>query len=322
LLVLGLVLLRAPAVAGQSRPGDILYFENSFIRATSPDGSPRTGFSVFAVPGQFDSLQDMVVGPGGDVFYTRALTTQSAPTEFVRYNALTGSTQVVATSPAGEGQYRGVALERGGTILLAKGNELIRYDPLTGARTVAASGGELRNLFDVDVASDGGIYVSRLSSVSSLDRGLVRIDPATGAQRVVVADPGPETSLGHIAVAPDGRIFTHSDTGRSVLQIDPNTGVITPFYEAPATGPAELFVTDLAFDAAGDLIASDIRQPIAQLTDGRIVRFDLDTARLSVVLFDGTMQNPIAVAVHVPEPTAAAALAAILFPFLARRRRA
>ncbi len=96
------------------------------------------------------------------------------------------------------GPPRGIGKETDGDILVTLQTappRLVRIDADTGALTVVAEGGLLIAPTGLDVAPDGAILVAdqnaRANPTTNLQSvgGLVRIDPGTGAQTLVAADP-------------------------------------------------------------------------------------------------------------------------------------
>ena len=110
----------------------------------------------------------------------------------------TGTRSVLVPVEALGGPPRGIGKEAGGDLLVTLQTippRLVRIDANTGALTTVTEGGLLIAPTGVDVAPDGVILVADQSArinpntnVRSVG-GLVRVDPGTGAQTLVAADP-------------------------------------------------------------------------------------------------------------------------------------
>lgn len=110
----------------------------------------------------------------------------------------TGAKSVLVPVETLGGPPRGIGKEADGDLLVTLQSSpprLVRIDANTGAITVLAEGGLLLAPTGVDVAPDGTILVAdqnaRMNPVTNVQcvGGLLRIDPGTGAQTLVAADP-------------------------------------------------------------------------------------------------------------------------------------
>ncbi|MFK0047438.1 hypothetical protein ACIQU4_25645 [Streptomyces sp. NPDC090741] len=81
-----------------------------------------------------------------------------------------------------------VVVEQAGHSADPDAPRVIRIDPAGGARTVVSSGGELVSPVDVVVDHDGNIrniLVVDANAFEGFSGGVIKVDPASGAQTVV-----------------------------------------------------------------------------------------------------------------------------------------
>ncbi len=117
----------------------------------------------------------------------------------VEVSAATGARTVIVPVETLGGPPRGIAHEAGGDILVSVQTtppRLLRIDADTGVPAIVTEGGFLVGPTGLDVTPDGTILVADQSTPTvapipnRLSLGaLVRVDPATGAQTRVAADP-------------------------------------------------------------------------------------------------------------------------------------
>jgi hypothetical protein len=100
--------------------------------------------------------------------------------------------------------------------------------------------------------SDGEIFVWNNSST----RGLVTLDPSTGAATLVGLDGGP--IIGALAFDPDGTLYGGESGGGGFYQIDDSTGVAARIGDTGLVSHA-----GMDFDASGTLFPLELRLPFS-----------------------------------------------------------
>jgi sugar lactone lactonase YvrE len=179
------------------------------------------------------------------------------------------STHQVTTVPAPTaGDMRGVALAPDGSLLAtdlgpsggtAADGRVVRIDPATGAATAVASGNTLVNPLGIAVAEDGTAYVTNSDGAGHGD--VVKVDPASGDQEVLPANPNPLVAPWGIAFLPNGELvladesYNHAFRG-ALVRIDPATGRQTPLLLEHLSGPID-GATAVAVDAAGEVLVTE-----------------------------------------------------------------
>jgi hypothetical protein len=89
-------------------------------------------------------------------------------------------------SPAGLlNQPRGLGLEANGSFVVASSASVVRIDPLSGAQSLVASGGNLAALGGIAVDDCTGDLFAAERGVTGATPALVRVHPVTGAQNVI-----------------------------------------------------------------------------------------------------------------------------------------
>jgi len=174
----------------------------------------------------------------------------------------------------------GVAIEAGGIIVVADGGffggtggQVLRVDPVTGAKTVVSSGGLVEGATDVAVAAGGQLFVSSYW-------GIVRVDPTSGAQTLVNAD-----HTGGLAFEAGGDLLVTSYDAignPGVFRIDPTSGTATPI----SMGGLLVVPIGIAVEASGDLLVVDNADFFAT---GFLVRIDLATGGQTLVTAGGNV---------------------------------
>jgi len=116
----------------------------------------------------------------------------------VEVSPATGARSVLVSVETLGGLPRGIGKEANGDLLVTLQTtppRLVRIDADNGALTVVTEGGLLLAPTGVDVAPDGAILVAdqnaRVNPITNVTSvgGLVRVDPETGAQTLIAADP-------------------------------------------------------------------------------------------------------------------------------------
>ncbi|MEP7027833.1 MAG: NHL repeat-containing protein [Candidatus Eisenbacteria bacterium] len=164
----------------------------------------------------------------------------------------------------------GIATDRGGQIVVADaaGDRVLRFDPLGSILTVRGGFGSQAGRFD----RPGGVAVDDYGRILMGDAGNRRVqllDPFGEALATYALDLG-MTGRDGLAVAfgPDSTwALADRATGRVAVR-GPGGAVLARHVPKARTDPR---ISDLAFDGAGRLVASDAR-------GHRVVRFRLEAA--------------------------------------------
>lgn len=193
LLWLSLALAPGVAQAVELDPGDIVLFSKDWacgiyrldpVTLAPSQISDCLGFGGVA--------HHMAVDRRGRLFVTDEVR------GIVEVSPATGARSVLVPVETLGGPPRGIGKEANGDILVTLQTtppRLVRIDADNGALTVVTEGGLLLAPTGVDVAPDGAILVAdqgaRVNPITNVQSvgGLVRVDPASGAQTLVAADP-------------------------------------------------------------------------------------------------------------------------------------
>ena len=228
---------------------------------------------------------------GGSVYVAdRGGTT---PGGVLRVDPLSG-TPTVVSSGGPLNRPHSLTVTASGDVLAVQGSKetsaLVRVTPSSGVASVVSSGGFFAEPVDVAVGPAGEIYVldrkmDPWGPGQSATGGVLRIDPATGAQTKV-------TGLGifykptAIAVAADGFILvTDRD---AVRRIDPGTGAATQLTSAGLlSSPSGIEV-----DGAGALVSDD--QAFAG--SGGVIRVSLPLGSQSQLAVGGLLDDAAGIA--------------------------
>jgi outer membrane protein assembly factor BamB len=176
------------------------------------------------------------------------------------------------TLPVGVSSRNSPTVREGGTILVPVGGELRLYGPDGGLLWTSAFAGESITAAPV-VADDGAIYVLSTAGLRKLD----------AAGKVVWTSPAPntQTSPGHPAVAPNGRIH-FATSNNSVYSVTPDTGLAAWVYTQPQGYDTD---SSVAIAPNGD---------VYQGFGNTIVRLAPDGAVLGTVGVAGDMDGDVA----------------------------
>jgi PKD domain len=154
----------------------------------------------------------------------------------------------------------------------AADGRIIRVDPVSGAQTLVAQGGELVDPSGIAVAGDGTLYVVENVGVGpARDPAVVRIDPGTGAQSVVTrggnlcypfgvaVEPGVGllvTDFGDLVTGGQTQIDCEPHDFGAVYRVNPGTGVQSAlsFNQVPSPGNMLRGVFGVAVEAAGKVL--------------------------------------------------------------------
>jgi streptogramin lyase len=193
LLLLVVALVPGVAHAVELAPGDVVLFSTGWtcgIFRLDPVTLAPTQISDFL--GFGGQAHHMTVDRRGRLFVTDEVR------GIVEVLPATGARSVLVPVETLGGPPRGIGKEASGDLLVTLQTtppRLVRIDAHTGALTVVAEGGLLIAPTGVDVAPNGAILVAdqnaRVNPLTNLQSvgGLVRVDPVTGAQKLVAADP-------------------------------------------------------------------------------------------------------------------------------------
>jgi flagellar hook capping protein FlgD len=192
-LWLAVTLLPWTAGAVELAPGDMVLFSTGW-----PCGIYRLDPVTLAPTQISDCLgfgggaHHMTVDRRGRLFVT------DEARGIVEVSPATGARSVLMPVETLGGPPRGIGKEADGMILVTLQTtppRLVRIDADTRALKIVTEGGLLIAPTGVDVAPDGAILVAdqnaRVNPITNLQSvgGLVRVDPGTGAQTLVAADP-------------------------------------------------------------------------------------------------------------------------------------
>ncbi len=132
---------------------------------------------------------------------------------------------------------------------------LFRVDPVTGAQTIIASGGNFVYPAGVAIDSNGNLIVIDKEAFDG-SGGVIRVNPMTGQQTPVSSGGFFVTPTG-IAIAPNGDIMV-TDGGAfhgtgGLIRIDPSTGTQSEF----SSGGDFRFPVDIAIGSDGEIFVLD-----------------------------------------------------------------
>ena len=176
----------------------------------------------------------------------------------------------------------------------ADDDEILHLDPATGTFTPVASGGELSLPAGIDVDGRGRIIVTDLAT------GVIRIDPATGAQTVLLdADPGGPVLYGplDVVVAP-GCLYVVSDAFEGVIEVNSTDASVSPI----ASGTHLISPTGIALDDLGQLLvvteesAEDLTDDCFTEEAPALVRVNPQTGDQEIVSCSGDIIQPTGIA--------------------------
>ena len=190
----------------------------------------------------------------------------------------------LAQDPNAFRQNAGVRLQSGDIVYVDSGDAIhggfvIKVNPVTGEKTVIASGGLLRMPFGVVIDANGQIIVS--------DSGrLIRIDPETGAQNLIA-----DNSQGDLGW-PCGLAMQHHNSIvvanlQAVIRVNPNSGQI----QTVCAGGSLLYPLCVAVTEREELIVLNMAFP------PEIIRVSPNGAQ-TVIARGGLLNRPQAVAVR------------------------
>jgi sugar lactone lactonase YvrE len=193
LLVFGIALVPGAALAVELAPGDIVLFSTGWSSGIYRlDPAALTPTQISDALGFGGEAHHMTVDRRGRLFVTDAVR------GIVQVSPATGARTVLVPVETLGGPPRGIGKEADGDILVTLQTSpprLVRIGADTGALTVITEGGFLIAPTGVAVAPDGTILVADQNATVNPTTNqpsvgaLVRVDPGTGAQTLVAADP-------------------------------------------------------------------------------------------------------------------------------------
>ncbi len=190
----------------------------------------------------------------------------------------------LAQDPSAFRQGVGIGLQPGDIVYVDSGDAIhggfvIKVNPVTGEKTVIASGGLLRMPFGVVIDADGQIIVS--------DSGrLIRIDPETGSQTLIA-----DNSQGDLGW-PCGLAMQHHNSIvvanlQAVIRVNPNSSQI----QTVSAGGSLLYPLCVAVTEREELIVLNMAFP------PEIIRVSPNGAQ-TVIARGGLLNRPQALAVR------------------------
>ncbi len=318
--LLAVTLMSGTAVAAPDDPF-VVYTANSFatgavILRTDPASGSLVEISRNGPQGTlFQRPYDLAVESDGNLVVADLGEPNRRDGAVIRVDPLTGSQRLVSSGgdffdPAG------IAVAPDGQLYVvdnrAPDNDgaVIRVDPRTGAQTPVSVGGQLDLPFGIAFQRDGSLVVANREfpdprlppPCPALGGRLIRVDPVTGAQRLISEDQQFALPFG-LAVAPDGGIAVANEceNQQGLVRVDPVSGVQTSI---TTNGPQDVLVTPerVAFDPGGALLVSDFN--VGQ--EGGIVRVDPGTGAQSLVRAGELFNHPLGIATVANRPPSAA----------------
>ncbi|MFB6840471.1 hypothetical protein [Streptomyces sp. NPDC056361] len=120
-----------------------------------------------------------------------------------------------------------VTVEQAGPVPEPPAPQVVRIDPVSGARTVISSGGSLRSPVDVVIDHDGNIVVVDANAFEGFVGGVIKVDPVSGEQTTVSSGGSFDTPAA-IAIQADGTLLVTDNKALTreptVFRVDPVTG--------------------------------------------------------------------------------------------------
>jgi uncharacterized repeat protein (TIGR03803 family) len=196
----------------------------------------------------------------------------------------------------------GLALEPGGSVLVADldanvSGAIFRVNPFNGVATTLSTGGNFYWL--------GGIAVGTINMAEAIfvtDHGngapkVLQIDPASGAQTVLVSG-GPLAHPDGLAIDADGGLIV-ADSGAGGLFKVTNNGGVWSVAPVTVSGASFAYPTHVAVDpSSGDYLVTDgAPSTPANATAGALYRVDATTGVATLVTSGGFFEQPRGLAI-------------------------
>lgn len=291
--------LAPPAFAVTLVPGDVLAASKfgDAIVAIDPTTGQQT---VVSSGGLFVSVEALKAASDGSIIVVDEGFSFTA-SQLIRVNPATGAQQLVTDDldlPLG------LALAPGGIAYVSQPGAIVAVSLATGAVTPVTSFQNLVEPNDMILDTDGSLLVADPGA-----KAILRVDPATGAQSVVVAGTfDPNVCFGSglndvrdIAMDASGDLLA-VQTG-CVVRVNPTTGTVSTGFFDLTLG----FLTGIAVDETGRLLLSESNMDA-------VFRVDLAGPSKTTVsagfFLDGT--SDVALVTVAPEPASGAGAAGLL----------
>ena len=288
-------MLAATGWAQPLEPGDLVIADRQgmgparLLQVERATGRQHTLYVSY--DGVLVAPRDLEIDAQGRIVASQSATPlRPAPEGIVRFDPVNGA----ATRLSEGGQLLavdGIAVARTGAIYAADHGDatgtppsIVRVDATTGAQSAVTSGGLLVRPVDVAVEPGGSLVV--LDAGTGSGARLVRVDPASGAQTLLVGAGPLGPAAGGVDVDVDGSIVVLDAFG-GLFRVAPATGAVTPL--AVDVGVTS---TDLALEPDGDALV------LAGSGADRIDRVDLATGALRTLA--SGLVSPVGVAVVRP----------------------
>lgn len=216
--------------------------------------------------------------------FTLPLTRQARFAGRAIVTALVAAVIAIFTSASSQLFAQGVTLNVGDIVYADSGDAVnggfvLKVDPTTQQVSVISHGGFLSLPFDVVVTANGEIIVS--------DSGrLIGIDPATGAQTLIVDNS--QGTLGSpygLTLSSAGYVIAANLQG--VVAVDPSTGQAQTLFSAGSG----VYPVGVALDASGGMYVLTMGSP------AQIVRVNLQNGGQKVISKGGYLKSPQSIAI-------------------------
>jgi sugar lactone lactonase YvrE len=177
---------------------------------------------------------------------------------------------------------------------------VIRVDPVSGQQTVVAKGGFLNGPSAI-VYVDGSLYVADTGDGSGNVHNLVKIDPNTGTQTIIISDNATGGFTVPVGMAPAGgdNVYLADEPGGyagnstgQVWEINLDTGAQTLFSQ----GGLFNHPVDVAVDPSGNIIVANTGGPANDVA-GSIFRINPQTRAQSLITTFGPYSGTDSIAV-------------------------
>jgi sugar lactone lactonase YvrE len=217
----------------------------------------------------------------------------------IRVNPSTGAQSILSDNSRGPlGLPFGIALDRSGLIVAANLQAIVQVQPVSGQIQILSAGDRFGYPLGVVVANSGQLFVLNISS----SRQILRVNPLTGAQRVI-AQGGLLKNPQALAISGNDLYVTDVATldgnfgiGR-VIHVDAQSGAQSVIAQGGyLVGPVGIAVDESGRLVVGDPYTINLNSP--DLYDGAIVRIDPATGHQTLLARgEGSFVNPRGVAI-------------------------